>query len=146
MSTRRQPFFKKARQAWYVQFEGRYVKLVAGPETPATRRRAVELFEEMKVERRKAERFATPGVPTPYSLGRLYAEFLTSAFTDRAERTKDFYVEKLAPLVAHLGDGFPADQVKPLHVERWIALHPRWKKGTARAVWQAVQRLMRWPN
>lgn len=144
MSTRRKPFYKKARNAWYVQFEGEYVKLLAGPNTPANRRAATELFEEMKVAQRKAERFMTPGVLTSYSLGRLYAEFLLSAFTDRADATRGFYEEKLAPFAAHLGEEFPADQLKPLHIEQWIAAHPHWKKGTARTVWQAVQRLMRW--
>jgi hypothetical protein len=86
----------------------------------------------------------TPGVPNTYSLDRLDAEFLTSAFKDRSETTRGFNAEKLDPLVAHLGEEFPADGLKPLHVEAWVALHPGWKKGTIRTVWQAVQRLMRW--
>ncbi|MFO0796049.1 MAG: tyrosine-type recombinase/integrase [Gemmataceae bacterium] len=138
MAKFRKPFFKKSHAAWYVQLDGKQVRLheEEGP--------AFERYHELMAARKKAARFVTPGLPAAYSLGRLYAEFLQSAFKDRSEKTRGFYREKLDPLVAHLGDDFPAEELKPLHVERWVALHPAWKKGTVRTVWQAVQRLMRW--
>jgi hypothetical protein len=142
--SRREPFYKKSHKSWYVQFDGSYVKLLAGPKNSATRDAANEIFESMKATRKKAEKFVTPGLPDTYSLDRLYAEFLQSAFTDRSDKTRGFYKEKLDPLVRHIGEGFPADQLRPLHIEQWIALHPKWKKGTLRTVWQAIQRLMRW--
>ena len=89
--------------------------------------------------RKKAARFVTPGVAFPYSLGRLYAEFLRSAFQDRSDNTRGFYREKFDPLVRQLGEEFPAAELKPLHVEGWVALHLHWKKGTIRTVWQTVQ-------
>lgn len=138
MAKFRKPFFKQSHAAWYVQLDGRQIRLA---ETEAE---AFERYHELMAARKKAARFVTPGVALPYSLGRLYAEFLTSAFKDRSEKTRGFYREKLDPLVAHLGDEFPAEELKPLHVEGWVTLHPKWKKGTIRTVWQAVQRLLRW--
>ena len=138
MAKFRKPFFKQSHAAWYVQLDGKQVRLheEEGP--------AFERYHELMAARKKAARFVTPGVAVPYSLGRLYAEFLASAFKDRSEKTRGFYREKLDPLVAHLGEEFPAEELKPLHVEQWITLHPKWKKGTIRTVWQAVQRLLRW--
>ena len=140
----REVFYKKSHKAWYVHFDGGYVRLVKGKDDAPTKRQADELYEEMKRAKKRAGRLLTPGLPVSYTLGRLYAEFLFTAFTGLAERTKDFYREKLGPLVAHLGEHFPAEALTPLHVHQWVALHPAWKKGTARAVWQAVKRLVAW--
>jgi integrase len=134
----RKPFFKQSHAAWYVQLDGKQIRLA---ESEAE---AFERYHELMAARKKAARFVTPGVSLPYSLGRLYAEFLASAFKDRSDNTRGFYAEKLAPFVAHLGDEFPVEELKPLHVEGWVTLHPKWKKGTVRTVWQAVQRLLRW--
>jgi integrase len=143
MARFRKPFYKSSHRAWYVQLDGQQIRLAAGPKAES-RDEAQERYHELMTARKKAARFVTPGVATPYSLGKLFEEFLASAFKDRAARTRDFYEEKLRPLVSHLGREFPAAELRPLHVENWISAHPRWKKGTARTVWQAVQRLMRW--
>lgn len=119
MAKFRKPFFKQSHAAWYVQLDGKQVRLheEEGP--------AFERYHELMAARKRAAKFVTPGVALPYSLGRLYAEFLQSAFKDRSDNTRGFYREKLDPLVAHLGDEFPAEELKPLHVERWVTLHPR---------------------
>ena len=126
MAKFRKPFFKQSHAAWYVQLDGRQVRLheEEGP--------AFERYHELMAARKKAARFVTPGIPAPYSLGRLYAEFLGSAFKNQSDKTRGFYEEKLAPLTRHLGDDFPVAEMKPLHVEQWVALHPNWKKGTVR--------------
>jgi len=135
---RRAPFFKKSHQAWYVELDGKQVRLAESEED------AFEKYHQLMTARKKAARFVTPGIPGDYTLGRLYAEFLQSAFADRSVKTKGFYEQKLNRLVDHLGREFPAEELKPLHIEQWIALHPSWKKGTIRTIWQAIQRLMRW--
>lgn len=140
----REVFFKKSHQAWYVHFGGRYLRLLKGPKDAATKRQADEIYEEMKREKKRSDRLSTSGLPVAYTLGRLYAEFLHTAFTGLAPRTKGFYREKLAPLVAHLGENVPAEALTPLLVHQCVAKHPARKKGTARAVWQAVKRLVGW--
>lgn len=135
---RREPFFKRSHQAWYVQLDGKQVRL------GEDKKDAWAKYDELMAARHKAARFVTPGLPVPYSLGRLLGEFLESAFKDRSPRTRGFYEEKLAPFINHLGGEFPAAELKPLHVEGWVAAHPHWKKGTVRTVWQAVHCLLRW--
>ncbi len=132
------PYFKKSHKAWYVQIGARQHRLSEDYDQALIR--CGELLKAHK----KAERFVVPGETSTQSLGTLAAEFYRVAFKDRSPRTRDWYEEKLAPLIGHLGDEFPAEQLKPLHVEQWVAAHPDWTRGTARTVWQAIQRLLRW--
>jgi integrase len=134
---RREPFYKKSHKAWYVQLEGRQIRL------GTDEKEAWAKFDELMVAQKRAERFIVPGVQH-YSLGKLVEEFLASGFQGRAAQTKVFYSVKLLPFVGHLGQEFPVSELKPFHVEQWISAHPSWKKGTARTVWQAVKRIMRW--
>jgi integrase len=138
MARFRKPFFKKSHNAWYVQLDGKQVRLAE------TEDEAFEKYHELMAARKKAARFITPGVPAPYTLGRLLKEFFKNAFEDCSAGTRGFYEEKLVPLVGHLGEEFPVADLKPMHVETWIGAHPNWKKGTKRTVWQAVHRLLRW--
>ncbi|QEL16791.1 hypothetical protein [Limnoglobus roseus] len=138
--SRRQPapYFKKSHKAWYVQIGAKQHRL--SDDYAEALAHCAELLKAHK----KAERFVVPGEPRPFTLGQLTAEFLRVAFKDRSPRTRGWYQEKLTPFVRHLGETFPASHLKPLHVEQWVAVHPDWARGTARGVWQAVQRLMRW--
>jgi hypothetical protein len=138
MAKFRKPFYKKSHKSWYVQLDGKQIRL--GPDKDE----AFDRYHELMREKKRAAKLSTPQLHKEYSLGLLYEEFLVSAFLERSSRTKDFYIEKLAPFVNFMGEAFVAVELKPFHVEQWIAKHPHWKKGTARTVWQAVQRLMRW--
>lgn len=132
------PYLKASHNAWYVNLDGKQIRLAD------TEGEALERYGDILKQRKKNARFLPPGAPVPYRLGRLKSEFFASAFRDRSPSTKTFYAAKLDPFVDHLGEDFPIADMKPLHVEDWIAAHPRWKKGTARQLWQAVQRLLRW--
>ena len=46
--------------------------------------------------------------------------------------------------MAHLGEEFPVEQLKPFHVKQYLSTRPHWKRGTIRTLWQAGQRLTRW--
>lgn len=135
---KREPFYKKSHRAWYVQLDGRQIRL------GTDERAAWDRYHELMAERKRAAKLVTPNLPVAYTLGRLYAEFLEVAFLGLSPKTRGFYREKLEPFVASLGNDFPADELNPLHVHRWVAAHPDWKQGTARTVWQAVKRLMAW--
>jgi hypothetical protein len=138
MARFRKPFFKKSHAAWYVELDGRQVRLGDGREA------AFERYHELMADRRKAERFAVPGEPAPMSLGELLDKFLATAFKGRAAATRQWYADKLTPLVNHLGREAVARDVKPLAVDEWVTAHPDWSAGTARNLWRAVQRLYRW--
>lgn len=131
------PFFKKSHNAWYVQLDGKQLRLSEEYDDALTK--CGELLKARKHAAKFAAKFTITGAPERYTLGRLFNEFLATAFVGSVGRNKSFYEEKLTPLVAHLGTEFPPEELKPLHVKQWIAAHPQWKKGTARTVWQAVK-------
>ncbi|OWK42364.1 tyrosine-type recombinase/integrase [Fimbriiglobus ruber] len=135
---RREPFFKKSHNAWYVELDRKQIRLA---ETEAE---AFEKFHELMAARKKAEKFVTPGEPAPVTLGDLLDQFLASGFKGRAAQTKSWYTDKLTPFVTHYGREFSVPDLKPFHVDQWIAAHPDWSSGTARNLWRAVQRLCRW--
>lgn len=141
--TRREPFYKRSHKAWYVHIDGKYVRLLAGPDDAATKDSANSLYEEMKLARRKAERFVTPGEPVPLMLSDLIDQFLAAAFKGKAAQTRQWYADKLTPFANQLG-AFTATDLKPFHVDQWISAHPDWSSGTARNLWRSVQRLCRW--
>ena len=138
MAHKPKPFFKKSHGAWYVEIDKRQIRLAESEDV------ADQIYHEIMAARKKAARFITPGVELPYSMGRLKLEFFASALLGSAEQTRVFYASKLNPFVAHLGESFLVTELKPFHVEDWIAKHPKWKKGTARTVWKAIHRMMRW--
>ncbi|MCE9566244.1 MAG: tyrosine-type recombinase/integrase [Planctomycetes bacterium] len=142
--TRREVFYKKSHKAWYVQFDGHYVRLLAGPNDTTTKDAANDIYEEMKLAKKKADRFVVPDESIPVSLGSLLDQFVASGFKGKSDYTRRWYTDKLKPLIAHLGREFSAQAIKPFHVDQWIAAHPDWASGTARNLWRAVQRLYRW--
>lgn len=135
---RREPFFKKSHRAWYVQLDGKQVRLAADE------REAWDKYHALMTARKKAEKFVVPGERPPLSLGSLLDQFLAGDFRGKSPATRQWYADKLTPLVGHYGREFVARDLMPLHVDEWIASHPDWSAGTARNVWRAVQRLCRW--
>lgn len=135
---RREPFFKKSHNAWYVELDRKQIRLAE------TEKEAFEQYHELMTARKKAEKFVTPGEPVPISLGQLLDQFLAGGFKGKADDTRRWYADKLTPFSNHLGREFTATALKPFHVDQWIAAHPDWSSGTARNLWRAVQRLCRW--
>ncbi len=142
--TRREPFYKKWHNAWYVHFEGKYVRLLAGKNDAITKDEANNIFEEMKFANRKAARFISSCEQIPIALGDLIDKFLASAFKGKSVQTQQWYSDKLPPFVNHYGREFTTADLKPFHVDEWAAVHPNWSAGTVRNLWRAVQRLSRW--
>jgi hypothetical protein len=46
----RKPWFRKGRNAWYVEFDGRQIKLADGPKNPDTRKIAEREFHLLMAE------------------------------------------------------------------------------------------------
>lgn len=135
----RKPFFKKSHKAWYVQLDGKQIRLSTDEHEAFAR------YHQLMAAIKKGEKFQTPSAPEgPLTLGKLMERFERSAFNGRSPKTKAWYREKLAPFISHMGAHFPVEELRPLHVEEYIAAHPQWKKGTARTIWQAIKRLMNW--
>lgn len=134
----RKPFFKKSHQAWYVQLDGRQIRL------SKDREEAFEKFEELKRQRKADAADAKRRELAGITVVELADQFFSNAFTGKSPRTRGFHIEKIAPLCRHLGGDFPAASLTSLTVERWISAHPDWSSGTARTIWQAVKAMCLW--
>jgi integrase len=139
MSRFRKPFFKKSHDCWYVQIEGRQVRL------SKDRDEAFLLYHKMMSEAKKAARFQTPQQPEgPLTLGKLWDRYLKVVSKDLAPKTIGWYIEKVLPFIDHLGREMPVETLRPFHLQDWIAAHPQWNRGTARNVIQAIKRVFNW--
>jgi integrase len=138
MARFRKPYLKKSHACWYVNIDGKNIRLSPDKDE------AHELYHQLMQERKKAARFVEPDKPVPTSLGSILDQFLASGFKGKATATARWYSDKLTPFVGHYGREFLCPDLKPFHVDQWIAAHPDWSAGTARNLWRAVQRLCRW--
>lgn len=138
MARFRKPYFKTSHACWYVNLDGKNVRLCPDQDE------AHERYHELMRGRKQAARLATPGQPEPVPLGRLIDLFVSGGFKGKSAETRRWYKDRLEQFAGHLGRPFPVAELKPLHVEQWVAANPGWASGTARNVWRAVQRLCRW--
>lgn len=139
MARFRKPFFKKSHGCWYVQLDGKQVRL--DPDREA----AFERYHELMRERKRAARVApAPGAAEEISLAKLCEQFLTAGFAGKSAATREWYRQRLEPLVLYVGGELPAKLLAPAHVDAWVAKHAEWAAGTVRNLWRAVQRMCRW--
>ena len=138
MARFRKPYFKKSHACWYVNLDGKNVRLSPDKDE------AHERYHDLMKLRKQAARFATPGEPAPVLLGHLLDQFLAAGFKGKAAATKNWYSDKLTRFVGHVGEAFTVSDLKPYHIDQWAVAHPDWSSGTVRNLWRAVQRLCRW--
>jgi integrase len=125
------PFFRTARQAWFVQVAGKQIKL--GADRDAAMRRYHEIMRQPE---------AAAPVSTESALSILDA-FLEWCEKHKASRTYDWYRTYLESFARTLPPGIAATGLKPYHVEEWLDANPGWKTGRRGAV-IAVQRAFNW--
>jgi integrase len=126
------PFFRTARQAWFVQVAGKQVNL--GPDHDAALRRYHELMRQPKVF---GSALAAENVLS------LLDAFLDWCQKHKAERTYDWYRDYLESFARTIPAGLTIDRLKPFHVQQWLDANPGWKTGKRGAV-IAVQRAFNW--
>ncbi len=135
MSRRPQPWLRHGR-GWYVQHAGKQVAL--GRDKKLAFKRFHDLMsspERAQVAHREDSFLAVCDT------------FLDWTQQNRAERTYDWYVDRLQSFVNHLvlvDRLIAADRVQPFHVAGWLDHHANWSPTTRRASIIAVQRCFRW--
>jgi integrase len=132
-------WFHKQSQAWVTEISGRRYKLAKGRD----QKKAAEVkFHELMLECS-----LNPPVdsgPQFVTAAALVDEYLDLACKGNAPRT--FYEKKLILLVfaRELGARLVKD-LKPYHLERWVADHPEWVSGDTKAkVVSNVQAVFNW--
>ncbi len=125
------PWFRRDRNAWYVQLNGKQIKLSSDRAT------AFACYHElMKAPHR-------PSV-APTDVMALIDQFLEWTRQHRATRTFEWYLERCQKFVDTLPPNLAAQDVRPYHVQAWVDAHPQWSSGMKRGCIIAIQRTFNW--
>ncbi len=105
----RKPFWKKSAKAWYVQIDGRQIRLGKEKE---------EAFREYHTL------MADPSLVTvgpKLTVESLLDQFLFWTKSRRAKRTFDWYLDHLQSFASFVGPKLRVTACKPFHVTNWLA-------------------------
>ena len=125
------PWFRKDRDCWYVQLDGKQHNL--GSERQA----AFARYHELMREPRK-RRVASETVPAIIDL------FLDWCEKNRAPRTYDWYQVRCQAFVDTIPPELRVTDLRPHHLQTWVDAHPEWAPGNKRNACRAIQRAMNW--
>jgi hypothetical protein len=131
------PFFRPARQLWYVQVEGRQINLGADKDAAFT-----------KYHRLMQSRTAAPVKPpadAPPLVVAILDDFLDWTEKHRAADTYRWYKDRLESFAKLIDARLAVDQLKPHHVQKWVDNYPvTIADGSKRNLIRAVKRAMKW--
>ncbi len=131
------PFFKQARQLWYVEIDRKQHCL--GPDKEA----AFHLYHQLMQAKQKTPLgLASAGVKTPL-VAVLADAFLGWMKANRAEGTYGWYQRLLQRFCAKYPSLNVAD-LRPFHVQEWVDSHPHLSKSTRRNFIRSVKACVRW--
>ena len=128
-----QPWFRPARNTWYVTIEGVQHNLQTADQAEAIRRWHRLLGQSNDALQSDAASVAS----------------LLAAFADWAERhcseaTYGWYRRYLKSFVARVPAGLMVSQLKPFHVTQWLDGHPGWGDSSRRGAITALKRAFQW--
>jgi integrase len=130
------PFFRSARNAWFVQVGGRQVKL------HADRDEAFRLYHEMMA--RPPERRAAPA-PAPGGLVAVVLDaFLDWVKANKAPRTYEFHHRNVQRFLDSIPPALTVAELKPIHVTRAMDAQPGWSASTKNGFGRSVQQAFNW--
>jgi hypothetical protein len=135
------PFFRTARNAWFVQLGKRQVKLCEGPKSPQTEQAAWTQFHRLM-----ASSPATPkaGVASPaagLSVAEVFEKYLDWCQRHRSPRTYEWARTHIQSFCDHLrvARTLPARDLRPFHLVEWVDSKPTWgpnhRRGGVVASW-----------
>ena len=130
MSRPNKPWYRKARDCWYVKINGQTHNL--GSNREAAFRQFHELMAEPQ-ERRVIDR---------ESVAAVFDAFLDWCQKHRASDTYDWYRERLEKFAAK-HPRLRVASIRPYHIQEWIDAMDV-KSGTKRNYCRAVKRALRW--
>lgn len=131
------PFYRKSRDTWYVQVDGRQVNL--GRDREAAFLRYHQLMAVPEQDRRIAQENAGAGM----RLAELFDRFLDWVLQHRSADTYAWYQYRLQ----RFADRFPdltIGQLRPYHVQQWVDSYPDHTPTTTRNYMRCIKRCVRW--
>jgi integrase/recombinase XerC len=141
MPHRPKPFFRSARNAWFVQIGKKQNRLVDGPKTADSERAAWAAFDAL-LKNQKITTLSPDGI----SIAQLFEKYLEWCKLHREPRTYEGYVWHLQKFCDHLKDTVydPAVSLKPYHVNEWLDAHSNWGQTYRRNAIASVKRAYAW--
>lgn len=131
---RPEPWYRASKEAWYVQFGDKQVRLAKGPKD-ATEKEAFDAYYRLMAHRPE-------NLPKGDDL--LCDLFLDHSKAHHEPDTFRLYKHFLQRFCKSYGRS-PAADIKPLHVTRWLDQHPKWKASRRHAA-LAVKRAFTWAD
>jgi integrase len=124
------PFFRSARQCWFVEIDGKQIKL--SPD----REEALRLYGELLAKPRAAK-LASDSVAVLMDI------FLDWCEQHRPGRTYEWYKERCQGFLDAISATLTLRELKPFHVQQWVDSH-KWNDGMKRGAMIAVKRAFNW--
>src|SRR5262245_2181537 len=128
------PFFRKAKQAWYLQLGGRQISLGKDRDEAFRRYQEIMLHERGQI--------AAPD--DALTVAQVWALFLDCSCRHNDPQTYAGYKDFLQGFCDLYGTLRAVTQLKPFHVTRWLDRHSGWGDGTRRCAVTAVKRAFNW--
>jgi len=131
------PFFRTARNAWFVQIGPKQIKL------GAVRDEAFKLYHELMA--RPATTVAAPSDSSPTQLVVVIVdEFLEWCEKHRSPDTYRWYKDRLNSFCQSIPADLAVDKFKPYHVQKWVDAREGLASGSRRNLIAAAKRALRW--
>ena len=129
------PWYRKDRDAWYVNVQGKRIKLVDGKSN------RIEAYRRFLAINPEEQQVATARV-TGQEVCDLFLQY---ARTNLKPKTYEGYKRFLEPFGRHVGviDG---NEVQPKHVTKFLDQRPTWGKTTRFNAITAIKRAWSWAN
>lgn len=130
------PFFRSARNAWYVQIGAK--QLMLGPDKDAAFKKYHELMA-------KPESVTVPSPHPPQHLVVvLIDDFLDWSQKNRSPDTYRWYKDRLNAFCHTIPADLSVDQLKPFHVQKWVDAQEGLASGSRRNLIASAKRAMKW--
>lgn len=125
------PWFRKDRNSWFVQLDGKQHNL--GPDRELAFKRYHDLMAQPKKRKVPSET-----VPAVIDL------FLDWCEKNRAKRTYEWYQVRCQAFVDTIPPDLRVADLRPHHLQTWVDSHAEWAPGNKRNACRSVQRTMNW--
>jgi integrase len=135
MATVRSPWFRASKNSWYVQYQGKQVRLAVGRES---RDDALKAFYKLMA----ADEIIPPS--SDIRVNQVCDYFLDWSQQHHRPETFDHNKYFLQSFCSFRGNGeLPASQIKPIHMTRWVDSKPKWKSARRHSQ-QTVKQAFSW--
>ncbi len=130
------PWRRKQDNCWYTKVNGKQIKLA---EAEVSYQDALKLYHEAHAHAKKHSS------ELPITVAQIIDEYLEWLKFNRAPGTYRWYYDYLQSFVDHIGAKLKVNQLKPLHVERWLqASYAKAGSNHRRGAIKAIKRALNW--